>query len=248
MAGGAEVGLDRRHGLAVALDPQGEARLLAGHEVALDTDVEAGDARGPGRLRPGGGEVTGDVDGGGEGHPFVGVGRGGVGVEAVGAGGLPGPRQRPRAVGGALRVDVAEVLAVAAYDDQVQLLLVLDGVVGDRVAVGVGDRQLEAAALVDLGRGGDVGEAVAVLLQRQARGCGGAVVGGVLVVSVTGAVVRRGGVLAAVGGALLRPGPRGLLGHDRAGRDRGEREDDREGETEETETGRGVHPQALVAV
>ena len=75
--------------------------------------------------------------------------------------------RRPPTVGVLLGVDVLEARAVAADDDQVQPLLVLHLVVGDRGAVGSGHREGEGDGAARLGPGGLEGEGVAVLGHHQ---------------------------------------------------------------------------------
>ncbi len=87
---------------------------------------------------------------------------------SVAAGGLPLPGDRPGAIRVHLGVDVAEVLPVGAHHDQVQLLLVLQLEIGNRVAIGSGDRQRQLALGSGGGRCGHRGELVAVLGEAQA--------------------------------------------------------------------------------
>ena len=92
MAEGAEVGLQRGDGRAVAAHAQRDGARGAGDEVTVEGDGEAVDLRGARGRRVGGRVAARDLDGAGE--RDGGARRGGeVGVEAVGARLGPAPRQ-----------------------------------------------------------------------------------------------------------------------------------------------------------
>ncbi len=157
---GAEV-VVQLDGRAVAGDLERE--LLTGRETHVEpVRLGRGGRRGE-RLRASG-AVDGQVRR--EGARLAG-GRE-VGVHAVGAGVGEGDGHGPAAVGALDRVDVLEAGQVAAHDDHVHALGVLDVEVLDGVPVAVGDAEGELEGLVCVRRGAGELERIAVLGDGQA--------------------------------------------------------------------------------
>ena len=190
-----EVGVEVGDRLPVAFDRERQLRVGSGGQVPVEGDgvaVDPGGARLPRRF--GGLVGAGDGEVGTQGQP---LGPGGL---EVGEQAPLSRRQvqpgRPPAVGGQLGVHVLEAGEVAAYGDQVQLLLVLDVVRRHRLAVRPGDREPHRNVVSGSGRRLGQGQGVAVLGDHQpswnVRAVRGLPRGVVLVDTVVGAVAVVG--------------------------------------------------------